>query len=135
MLRHEWLSPFSRAEASAANGFCDEVVLVCMSDGQSDSVRLTNRNTKGRNESKTIMERHSQRIALDEPAVYQIQVQGVISQHWLGYFDEMKISVEGEDGTAITTLSGQIVDQAALQGMLQKIYTLGLVLLKIERKL
>ena len=80
------------------------------------------------------MEQHSQRIALDAPAVYQIQVQGMISQHWLGYFDEMDISVEGEDGTAITTLTGQIVDQAALQGMLQKIYTLGLVLVKVERK-
>jgi hypothetical protein len=79
------------------------------------------------------MEQHRQQIALDEPAVYQIQVQGMLSQHWLGYFDEMDISVEGEDGTAITTLMGPIVDQAALQGMLQKIYTLSLVLLKVER--
>jgi hypothetical protein len=85
-------------------------------------------------QEKTIMEQHSQRIALDAPAAYQIQVQGMISQHWLGYFDEMDISVDGEDGTAITTLTGQIVDQAALQGMLQKIYTLGLVLVRVERK-
>jgi hypothetical protein len=81
------------------------------------------------------MEQHSQRIALDEPAVYDIQVQGMISQHWLGYFDEMVISVEGEDGTALTTLAGEVVDQAALQGMLQKIYTLGLVLVRVERKM
>lgn len=81
------------------------------------------------------MEQQRQRIALDEPAVYEIQVQGMISQHWLNYFDEMDISVEGEDGTAITTLTGQIVDQAALQGMLQKIYTLGLVLINVKRKL
>jgi hypothetical protein len=81
------------------------------------------------------MEQQRQRIALDEPAVYCIQVQGVISQHWLAYFDEMDISVEGEDGTAITTLTGQIVDQAALQGMLQKMYTLGLVLVRVEREM
>jgi hypothetical protein len=80
------------------------------------------------------MEQRHQRISLDEPADYEIQVQGMISQHWLGYFDEMDMSVEGEDGTAITTLTGQIVDQAALQGMLQKFYTLGLVLVKVERK-
>lgn len=79
------------------------------------------------------MQQYRQRIALDEPAVYRIQVQGMISQHWLGYFDDMEMSVEGTDGTAITTLAGQIVDQAALQGMLQKMYTLGLVLLKVER--
>jgi hypothetical protein len=81
-----------------------------------------------------MMEQHYQRISLDEPAVYEIQVQGMISQHWLGYFDEMKISVEGVDGEAITTLIGQIVDQAALQGMLQKFYTLGLVLVKVQRR-
>jgi hypothetical protein len=79
------------------------------------------------------MEQCPQRISLDQPAVYQLQVQGIMSQHWLSYFDEMEISVEGEDGAAITTLIGQVVDQAALQGMLQKIYTLGLVLLKVER--
>jgi hypothetical protein len=76
-----------------------------------------------------------ERIALDEPAVYCIQVQGLISQHWLGYFDDMEMTVEGEDGTAITTLTGQVVDQAALQGMLQKMYTLGLVLVRVEREM
>jgi hypothetical protein len=81
------------------------------------------------------MEKFRQHIALDAPAIYQIQVQGMISQHWLGYFDDMEISVEGEDGTAITTLTGQVVDQAALQGMLQKMYTLGLVLVRVEREM
>jgi hypothetical protein len=79
------------------------------------------------------MEQRHQRISLDQPAVYEIQVQGTISQHWLGYFDEMKISIEGADGDAITTLIGQIVDQAALQGTLQKLYSLGLVLIKVQR--
>jgi hypothetical protein len=81
------------------------------------------------------MEQHHQRMSLDEPAIYEIQVQGMISEHWMGYFDEMGISVEGEDGTAITTLVGKVVDQAALQGMLQKFYTLGLVLVQVQRKM
>ncbi len=81
------------------------------------------------------MEQHHQRISLDEPAVYEIQVQGMISEHWLSYFDEMNISVEGVDGEAITTLIGKVVDQAALQGMLQKFYTLSLVLVKVERQM
>jgi len=74
------------------------------------------------------------RIALDEPGIYELRVQGVISQHWLGAFDSMEIHVVGEDGWAVTTLVGRVVDQAALQGMLQQLYTLGLVLLSIERK-
>ncbi len=87
------------------------------------------------NPNRTIVDQNPQRIALDEAAVYMVQVQGVISEHWLGYFDDMKVSVEGEDGWAITTLVGRIVDQAALQGMLQKMYTLGLVLIRVERKM
>jgi hypothetical protein len=57
------------------------------------------------------------------------------SEHWLSYFDEMKISVQGGDGKAIATLIGKVVDQAALQGMLQKFYTLGLVLVQVQRKM
>jgi hypothetical protein len=75
-----------------------------------------------------------QRISLEQPALYQIQVQGMISQSWLEYFDGLKITLEGKDGWAITTLTGSMTDQAALQGLLQKLYTLGLVLIKVERK-
>jgi hypothetical protein len=75
-----------------------------------------------------------QRISLDQPGTYEIRVQGTISQHWLSLFDCMQISVTGEDGWAVTTLLGEVVDQAALQGMLQQLYTLGLVLLSINRK-
>lgn len=78
---------------------------------------------------------HLRRISLEQPAVYQVQVQGLLSQHWLAdYFGEMQIGVEGEDGWAITTLTGRLIDQAALYGLLQKLYTLGLVLLKVERQ-
>lgn len=74
------------------------------------------------------------RIRPDEPAVYTIEVQGLISEHWSGYFDSFEIRVTGEDGWAITTLTGLFVDQAALQGVLQQLYSLGMVLLRIERK-
>ena len=75
-----------------------------------------------------------QRIQLDQPGFYKIQVQGVISQHYLAYLGELDITVEGEDGWAITTLAGEILDQAELQGLLQKLYSLGLVLVTVERK-
>jgi hypothetical protein len=79
------------------------------------------------------MEEKRQRIPLEQPAAYEIQVQGVIGQGWLDYFDDMQMAVEGEDGWAITTLTGRMTDQAALQGLLQKLYNLGLVLLRVER--
>jgi hypothetical protein len=70
----------------------------------------------------------------EQPAHYEIQVQGQITKYWLDNFDGITVSVEGEDGWAVTTLRGQIADQAALYGLLQQLYTLGLVLLRLERK-
>lgn len=80
------------------------------------------------------MREHPERIQLGESGIYEIQVQGLISQHWLGYFNRFSINVCGEDGWAVTTMTGEIVDQAALQGILQQLYTLGLVLLSVKRK-
>lgn len=80
------------------------------------------------------MSDHPARIPLDEAAVYEIQVQGLISERWQPYLDDFKVEVAGEDGWAVTTLTGAIVDQAALQGLLQQLYSLGLVLLSVRRK-
>jgi hypothetical protein len=71
---------------------------------------------------------------LDKAAWYEIQVQGLVSEHWLSYFSDMQVSAVGEDGWAVTTLTGPVYDQAMLHGLLQKLYTLGLVLLSVERK-
>ena len=79
------------------------------------------------------MTHHPIRIPPDQAAVYTIQVQGLIGEHWLNYFDDFEIEVAGEDRSAITTLTGLVVDQPALLGVLQHLYSLGLVLLRIER--
>jgi hypothetical protein len=44
----------------------------------------------------------------------------------------MKITVESEsDGSPVTVLSGTVADQAALQGVLRRLYALGLPLLSV----
>ncbi len=73
-------------------------------------------------------------IPLDQPGTYEIKVQGLIGRHWLRAFKDLQITAVGEDGWAITTLAGCMIDQAALQGVLQQLYTLGLVLLSVQRK-
>ena len=77
----------------------------------------------------------SQRFRQGEPAVYEIRVQGWISERWASWFDDMAITLE-DDGYAsgITALTGVVTDQAALLGLLQKLYTLGFPLLLIRRK-
>ena len=75
------------------------------------------------------------RLRLDQQAVYEIQVQGRLDASWSDWFDDVTITVEtGDDAPAITTLTGTVADQAALYGLLQKLYTLGLPLLLAKRK-
>jgi hypothetical protein len=65
---------------------------------------------------------------------YQVQVEGRISERWAHWFEELAITVCDEEETpGVTTLVGPVADQAALLGLLQKLYTLGLTLLLVRR--
>jgi hypothetical protein len=81
------------------------------------------------------MTHHSIPIRPEQTAVYTIQIQGRIDEHWRSYFDGFEIKVAGEGRSAITTMTGRLIDQAALQGILQHLYGLGHVLLRVERKI
>jgi hypothetical protein len=61
---------------------------------------------------------------------YQIRVKGHLGQEWSAWFDGLAIT-NIEQGEAI--ISGVIVDQAALFGVLLKIRDLGLPLLAVNR--
>jgi hypothetical protein len=63
---------------------------------------------------------------------YQIRVPGEISESWSEWVGGMTIAVESEgDGPAVTTLTGT-VDQAALQRLLRRLYSLGLPLISVN---
>jgi len=73
-------------------------------------------------------------VSHGQPATYQIQVQGLISERWVDWFDGMTITGESSGGElVITTLVGEIEDQAALMGLMQKLYSLGHSLLEVRR--
>ena len=61
---------------------------------------------------------------------YNIRVEGHLSPQWSDWFDGFTIT-NCEDGEAL--LSGIILDQAALYGLLNKIGNLGLPLLSVNR--
>jgi hypothetical protein len=72
-----------------------------------------------------------QKLTLDRPATYQIKVPGHIGESWSDWAGGMTITVESEgDDPPITTLTGT-VDQAALQGLLRRLYSLGLPLISV----
>ena len=65
---------------------------------------------------------------LDEPAVYEFKVAQSLSGQWAAWFDGLDL-VHDKQGN--TLLSGTMVDQAALHGVLTKIRNLNLILLLI----
>ncbi len=71
------------------------------------------------------------KLALDRPATYQIKVPGHLDESWSEWAGSMAISVErDDDGSPVTILTGA-VDQAALQGLLRRLYSLGLPLISV----
>jgi hypothetical protein len=60
--------------------------------------------------------------------IYQIRIQGHLSSEWTDWFEGLSISLE-DNGE--TLLSGPVVDQAALHGLLRKVRDLGMVLLSV----
>jgi hypothetical protein len=73
-------------------------------------------------------------LGLDGPATYRIEVEGRLDASWSVWFDDMTLTAErGEDGITITTLTGTVVDQPALHGLLARIRDLGLSLVLVER--
>ena len=61
---------------------------------------------------------------------YEIRVQGHIGPAWSRWFDDLRVD-ELDDGS--TRLRGDLPDQAALHGLLNKIRDLGLTLLSLQR--
>lgn len=76
----------------------------------------------------------SQPIPKDQPALYRIQIDGKIDDRISNWFEDMTISTESrKDGKTFSTLSGVVPDQAALHGLLSRIYTLGLLVVSVVR--
>jgi hypothetical protein len=70
--------------------------------------------------------------SLDRPATYEIVVPGCLDESWSDWLEGMTVEVEsGDDGPTITTLTGVVADQAALQGLLNRLYSLGLSLISV----
>jgi hypothetical protein len=73
-----------------------------------------------------------QKLGLGRPATYRIEVQGYLAEHWSEWFDGMTFVTDtNPEGVSITRLTGTVIDQAALHGMLRKLYDLGMPLLSV----
>lgn len=65
-----------------------------------------------------------------KPTKYMIRVKNHLDLHWEGWFEGMTIE-HTEDGQTI--LTGEIIDQSALHGLLEKIRNLNLTLISVQK--
>jgi hypothetical protein len=65
----------------------------------------------------------------DQTVVYHIKIEGHLRAQWAEWFEGLHVTLE-PDGT--TLLSGPVVDQAALYGLLKKVRDLGMPLLAVN---
>ena len=65
-----------------------------------------------------------------QPLVYQIGIEGHLGREWADWFEGLAITAldNGE-----TLLTGPVIDQAALHGLLKKVRDLGMPLLSVNR--
>ncbi len=64
------------------------------------------------------------------PTTYEIRVEGQVDELWEEWFEGMRIDYIND---AETILLGELKDQTALHGVLDKIRDLGLILISVKR--
>jgi hypothetical protein len=68
-----------------------------------------------------------ERLARGERNSYRIQIEGKLDEDWSAWFDGLAIAVEGN----VSTLTAADLDQAALRGILCRLWDLNLVLISV----
>jgi hypothetical protein len=75
-------------------------------------------------DKQTFDEKHNQQQC------YEIRLKGHLDDRWAEWFEGLTITLEDNGDTLLT---GPVIDQAALYGLLKKVRDLGLPLLSVNR--
>lgn len=65
-----------------------------------------------------------------QPTIYQIRLQGHLGAQWVNWFDGLTMTLEPNGDTLLT---GPVIDQAALYGLLKRVRDLGMPLISVMR--
>jgi hypothetical protein len=75
-----------------------------------------------------MLNEHNPKSKPDQPVVYQIRIKGHLGPQWKHWFGGLTITLEDNGDTLLT---GPVVDQAALHGLLKKVRDLGMPLISV----
>jgi len=84
--------------------------------------------TNGQKRSRALSNKIDPNKDPDRPLIYQIRIKGQMSSQWTDWFEGLTITLEADGDTLIT---GPVIDQAALHGLLKKVRDLGLPLVSV----
>jgi hypothetical protein len=65
-----------------------------------------------------------------QPVIYEIRIKGHLGNRWTDWFEDLTITLEDNGDTLLT---GPVVDQAALHGLLKKVRDLGMPLVSVNQ--
>jgi hypothetical protein len=84
----------------------------------------------GHKREKVMSNEINSEIDSGQPMVYQIRIKGHVGRQWTNWFGDLTIQLQDNGETLLT---GPVVDQAALHGVLKKVRDVGMPLLSVNR--
>jgi hypothetical protein len=85
---------------------------------------------RGKCTRHSMSETHAATEVYDEAGLYEIRIKGHLDVRWAARFEGMTLTLEANGDTLLT---GPVVDQAALHGLLRKVRDLAMSLVSVTR--